>query len=119
MPKRMHLLTACFLSIVSLSYSQSTLLIRDARPVKLHYKELSLFDKKPDPAFGWMDTIPYPRKEIGTASMAVTMWRTAYLIDEPTGQGHVILFAEEPFFRGTFRSMTRPFVNSILFNGVL
>jgi len=44
---------------------------------------------------------------------------TAYLIDEPTGQGHVILFAEEPFFRGTFRSMTRPFVNSILFNGVL
>jgi hypothetical protein len=43
---------------------------------------------------------------------------TAYLIDEPTGSGHVILFAEEPFFRGTFRSMTRPFMNSILFNGV-
>jgi hypothetical protein len=43
---------------------------------------------------------------------------TSYLIDEPTGSGHVILFAEEPFFRGTFRSMTRPFMNSILFNGV-
>jgi hypothetical protein len=43
---------------------------------------------------------------------------TSYLIDEPTGSGHVILFAEEPFFRGTFRSMTRPFFNSILFNGV-
>jgi hypothetical protein len=43
---------------------------------------------------------------------------TAYLIDEPLGSGHVILFAEEPFFRGTFRSMTRPFMNSILFNGV-
>jgi len=42
---------------------------------------------------------------------------TAYLIDEPTGSGHVILFAEEPFFRGTFRSMTRPFMNSILFAG--
>ena len=42
---------------------------------------------------------------------------TAYLIDEPTGQGHVILFAEEPFFRGIFRSVTRPFFNSILFNG--
>ncbi len=41
---------------------------------------------------------------------------TAYLIDEPTGNGHVILFAEEPFFRGIFRSMTRPFFNSILFN---
>jgi hypothetical protein len=42
---------------------------------------------------------------------------TAYLIDEPTGNGHVILFAEEPFFRGIFRSTTRPFFNSILFNG--
>jgi hypothetical protein len=43
---------------------------------------------------------------------------TSYLIDESVGSGHVILFAEEPFFRGTFRSMTRPFMNSILFNGV-
>ncbi|MCY7377087.1 MAG: hypothetical protein LH472_14095 [Pyrinomonadaceae bacterium] len=42
---------------------------------------------------------------------------TVYLIDEPTGGGHVILFAEDPFFRGIFRSMTRPFFNSILFNG--
>ena len=36
---------------------------------------------------------------------------TAYLIDEPTGSGHVILFADEPFFRGIFRSTTRPFFN--------
>ncbi|MGC2239042.1 MAG: M14 family zinc carboxypeptidase [Pyrinomonadaceae bacterium] len=43
---------------------------------------------------------------------------TAYVIDEPNGAGHVILFAEEPFFRGIFRSTTRPFFNSILFNGV-
>jgi hypothetical protein len=43
---------------------------------------------------------------------------TAYLIDEPLGSGHVILFAEEPFFRGIFRSTTRPFFNAILFNGV-
>lgn len=42
---------------------------------------------------------------------------TAYIIDEPTGAGHVILFAEEPFFRGIFRTATRPFFNSILFNG--
>ncbi len=42
---------------------------------------------------------------------------TAYVIDEPNGAGHVILFAEEPFFRGIFRSTTRPFFNSILFNG--
>ncbi|MBC7899810.1 MAG: hypothetical protein H7070_07115 [Saprospiraceae bacterium] len=43
---------------------------------------------------------------------------TAYVIDEQTGSGHVILFAEDPFFRGLFRSTTRPFFNSILFNGV-
>lgn len=40
---------------------------------------------------------------------------TAYLIDEPVGGGRVILFADEPFFRGIFRSLTRPFMNSILF----
>lgn len=43
---------------------------------------------------------------------------TSYIIDEPNGAGHVILFAEEPFFRGIFRSATKPFFNSILFNGV-
>jgi hypothetical protein len=43
---------------------------------------------------------------------------TAYIIDEPSGSGHVILFAEEPFMRGIFRSTTRPFMNAILFNGV-
>ena len=43
---------------------------------------------------------------------------TSYVIDESNGSGHVILFAEDPFFRGMTRSMTRPFFNSILFNGV-
>jgi hypothetical protein len=42
---------------------------------------------------------------------------TAHLIDEPTGSGHVILFADDPFFRGIFRSTTRPFFNAMLFNG--
>ena len=42
---------------------------------------------------------------------------TAYVIDEPNGSGHVILFADEPFFRGIFRSVTRPFFNSMLFIG--
>ncbi len=43
---------------------------------------------------------------------------TSYLIDESSGSGHVILFAEDPFFRGMTRSLTRQFFNSILFNGV-
>ncbi len=41
---------------------------------------------------------------------------TSYLIDEPSGAGHVIIFAEEPFFRGVFRSMTKPFFNAMLLN---
>lgn len=42
---------------------------------------------------------------------------TSALIDEPTGRGHVIMFADDPFFRAIFRSTTRQFFNSILFNG--
>ncbi|MEP7212743.1 MAG: M14 family zinc carboxypeptidase [Acidobacteriota bacterium] len=44
---------------------------------------------------------------------------TAYVLDESNGSGHVVLFAEEPFFRGIFRTTTRPFFNAIAFNGVL
>jgi hypothetical protein len=40
---------------------------------------------------------------------------TAYVIEEPTGRGHVVLFAEEPNFRGIWRSTIRLFFNSILF----
>jgi len=42
---------------------------------------------------------------------------TSYVIDEPHGGGHAILFAEEPFFRGVFRSTTRQFFNAVVFNG--
>jgi hypothetical protein len=40
---------------------------------------------------------------------------TAYVIEEPTGRGHVVLFAEEPNFRGIWRTTIRLFFNSILF----
>jgi len=40
---------------------------------------------------------------------------TSHLIAEREGAGQVILFAEDPFFRGIFRALTRPFFNSILF----
>ncbi len=42
---------------------------------------------------------------------------TAYVIDESMGGGRVTLFAEEPFYRGIFRSTTRPFFNAIVMNG--
>jgi hypothetical protein len=43
---------------------------------------------------------------------------TAYVIDEPTGHGHVILFAEDPNYRGIWRATTRLFFNSFLFSTV-
>ncbi len=39
---------------------------------------------------------------------------TAYLIDEPTGRGHVILFAEDPNFRYLWRTSQQMFMNAIL-----
>ena len=41
---------------------------------------------------------------------------TTYVIDEPTERGHVVIYAEEPVFRGIWRSMTRLFFNSMLFS---
>ncbi len=40
---------------------------------------------------------------------------TAYVIEEPTGRGHVVLFAEDPNYRGIWRTATRLFFNSFLF----
>ena len=40
---------------------------------------------------------------------------TSHMIAEREGAGQVILFADDPFFRGIFRTLTRPFFNSILF----
>lgn len=40
---------------------------------------------------------------------------TAYLIDEPTGAGHVILFTEDVTFRRLWRSLDRLFLNAVLF----
>jgi len=39
---------------------------------------------------------------------------SAYLIDEPTGAGHVIMFADDPNLRFLWRSTTQLFLNAIL-----
>jgi len=44
---------------------------------------------------------------------------TAYVVDEPTGKGHVVLYAEDPNFRAIWRSTTRLFFNSFLFQPIL
>jgi hypothetical protein len=43
---------------------------------------------------------------------------TSYVIDEPVGRGHVVLFAEDPNFRAIWRSTTRLFFNSFLFQPI-
>ncbi len=43
----------------------------------------------------------------------------AYVMDEPTGRGHVVLYAEDPNFRAIWRSTTRLLFNAFLFQPVL
>ena len=38
----------------------------------------------------------------------------AYLIDEPQGRGHVILFADDPNFRNFWRGLEKLFTNALL-----
>jgi hypothetical protein len=40
---------------------------------------------------------------------------TAYVLEEHAGRGHVILFAEDPSFRGIWRTTVRLFFNAVLF----
>ena len=44
---------------------------------------------------------------------------TSFLIDEPTGRGHVILFAEDPNFRFLWRAPQQFFLNAILLGPAL
>ena len=39
---------------------------------------------------------------------------TAFLIDEPLGSGHVVLFANEPLFRGWWRALDRLVLNALV-----
>ena len=40
---------------------------------------------------------------------------SSYLIEEPLGTGSVVLFADDPNFRGQWESLNRLFLNSVLF----
>src|SRR5688572_4036986 len=80
-PKTLLFALAFFCSNI-LCYAPSSNVTRVAGASKAHYKELTLLDRKPNRAYAWMDTITYPRKEVATSTLAVTMWRTAYLIED-------------------------------------
>ena len=51
-------------------------------PATGYYKTLEALNAKPDPAFAWMDTIKYPPREVATGTLAATMMRTVYLIED-------------------------------------
>lgn len=61
--------------------------------------------------------------EIDRLKMAGLFWditkkrleKKAYLTEEPLGEGHVILFAENPNFRATWESLNKLFMNGIVF----
>lgn len=69
------------------------------------------------------NAVIFPAEGARTLHVAGFVWPTtesllrgtAYVIDEPTGRGHVVLFAEDPNFRAIWRSTTRLFFNSFLF----
>ena len=42
---------------------------------------------------------------------------TSFLIDEPTGSGHVVLFTNEPMFRGWWRALDRLVLNALVVGG--
>ncbi|MBC7791036.1 MAG: hypothetical protein H7Z74_13905 [Anaerolineae bacterium] len=39
---------------------------------------------------------------------------TALVVEEPLGDGHVVLFANEPMFRGWWRALDRMVLNAVL-----
>ena len=49
------------------------------------------------------------------AEMMEALPGKAYLIDEQVGQGHIILYADDPNFRAYWDGLDRLFLNSVLF----
>ena len=77
------LLTFCLSVCVLITiHAQSRYSPREVAAPQAHYKELTKLDSKPSKAYSWMDTITYPRKEVATGTLAATMLRTVYLIED-------------------------------------
>jgi hypothetical protein len=72
------------------------------------------------------NAVIFPADSAQTLHVAGFVWPTtesllrgtSYVIDEPTGRGHVVLFAEDPNFRAIWRSTTRLFFNAFLFQPI-
>jgi hypothetical protein len=44
---------------------------------------------------------------------------TALLIHEPLGRGHVVLFANDPMFRGWWRALDKMVLNALVLGGTM
>lgn len=82
MIRRKHLLTCCLSVSIIITYAQKPYVARELAPAKEHYKNLGELDNKPNSFFAWMDTLKYPPKEVATSTLAATMLRTVYLIED-------------------------------------
>jgi hypothetical protein len=51
----------------------------------------------------------------GDSILVRRLAETAYLVDEPVGKGHVVVYADDPVFRSFWMSMSRSVANAILF----
>ncbi|MEJ7708299.1 MAG: hypothetical protein WKF84_00175 [Pyrinomonadaceae bacterium] len=70
------------------------------------------------------NAVVFASEESATLRLAGFVWPnntekllrgTSYVISEQVGRGHVVLYAEDPNYRAIWRSTTRLFFNSILF----
>jgi hypothetical protein len=69
---------------------------------------VAVFDRKPLLVSGFI----WPDSE---EQMAGTSW----LIDEPNGEGHVVMFAADPNYRLFWRATTRMFLNAVMLSPTL
>ena len=94
--------------------------------MSLGYEESSIFvpvntDLFLRPSADGANVVGFPK---GTKVVAGFIWPknteqlisgTSYVVEEPTGGGHVILFAEDITFRRLWRGLDRLFINGFLF----
>lgn len=74
----------CFLALIIKTeiFAQQSYSKKEAAPATTHYKTLLESDGKPNSSYSWMDTIKYPPREVATSTLAATMLRTVYLIED-------------------------------------
>ncbi len=79
---KIFLFLSLFISLIATQAQKTIQLEKTLASATGYYKALGSLNSKPDPSFAWMDTIRYPPKEVATGTLAATMMRTVYLIED-------------------------------------